>query len=380
MAAELTSIGWDTPSMDVAVSQALRWTTMIGIFLASMFWALKLGYEYFKYSLGALQGNNVSVMWDWQEMSRVFLIITMIGMYTPLATGFTSAISQINSITQTDSSINDKLQKAANNYYVKSKQATGNEKTKKLEHELQVAKSKGHEFKANAIQKLLDRRKDPKEYANNGTVDGGSSTKEQQENAQWSSILSLDIGSWFTQAFCEFTRIVAAGIKWTVGIFIKLVFKIGLVFGPIVLAFGILFRDKPIQFLNQMLTLGFVFTTFNLLDIMFLYFMSEYAVSDYSATESIAVNLAMIGAYLSAFKITGWFIGQSGMNSIMNKAIGFGGAMVATAVVGGAAVGGGAGAMGSAMGSMGSSSSGGSQVAGRVASGVKSATKEDRMD
>ena len=376
MAAEITSIGWDTPSMDAAVSQALRWTTMIGLFLASMFWALKLGYEYFKYSLGALQGNNVNVMWDWQEMSRVFLIITMIGMYTPMATGFTSAISQINSITQTDSSINNKLKEAANKYYVKSKMASGSEKNKKLLHELEVAKSKGHDFKAKAIQNLLDRRNDPKEYASNGTVDGGTATQEQQDNAQWGSILSLNISDWFAEAFCEFTRIVAAGIKWTVGIFIKLVFKIGLVFGPIVLAFGILFRDKPIQYINQMLTLGFVFTTFNLLDIMFMYFLSEYVVSDVSPTESIAVNLAMIGAYLSAFKITGWFIGQSGMNSLMNKAVGFGGAMVATAVVGGAALAGGT----SAISGMASSGGGGGISASRVAGGVKDATKEDRMD
>jgi hypothetical protein len=380
MAAEITSIGWDTPSMDATLSQALRWTTMIGLFLASMFWALKLGYEYFKYSLGALQGNNVNVMWDWQEMSRVFLIITMIGMYTPLATGFTSAVSQINSITQTDSSVSQKLQKTANDYYVKSKKAGDSEKNKKLKEQLQQAKNEGNEAKINAIEKIIERRsvsaKDPNDYATTGTVDGANSTQGEQTM----SLFTLDPAEWLLQAFNGLVLVIGTAIKWVVGLLLKIVFKVGIAFGPIVLAFGIIFRDKPIQFFNQILTIGFVFTTLNLLDIMYMYFIAEYTVSDMSVSESISVNLGMIGCYLSAFKITTWFVGQSGMNSIMNKAVAAGGAIVATAVMGGAALAGGAGAVGGAMGGITGGGSGGSMAAGRVAGGVKNATKEDRMD
>jgi hypothetical protein len=108
------------------------------------------------------------------------------------------------------------------------------------------------------------------------------------------------------------------------------------VFGPIVLAFGIIFKDKPIQYLNQMLTLGLVFTTLNILDMLMASFMISSFASP-SVGQAVAFDLAMIGCYLSAFKLTSMFVGATGLNSIMGRGMGVA-AGGAAAVMGGVAM------------------------------------------
>lgn len=331
-AAELSSITWDTPTFDIIVNKALNWTTVIGVFLASTFLSLKLGYEYFKYSMGAAQGNDVNVVWDWQEMSRVFVIITLIGCYTPLATGVTKAMSEINSITQADSAINDKLEHAANVWYVKNHNAIEYDMLIKLKQQYADAKAKGDSKKMEVLDSEIKKMRSEAFENADGSVEGSTSTTEEKEDASfWSAI---NPARFFENALIGLTAIIADAIKLIVGMFVKTIFKVGICFGPIVLAFGVFFKEKPISYLNQMLTLGMVFTTLNILDLLFLYFFDQYVTTDVGVGESLAINLSMIGCYLSVMKITSMFIGQIGMNSMMNRGMGAATMIVAGAVAG----------------------------------------------
>lgn len=340
--------GWDVPTMNSAVSQAMNWTVVIGAFLATSFISVKFAWEYFKYSLGSAQGNDVSVVWDWQEIVRVVFILILLGSYKPLSEGVIGGLRSINEITQKDTSMNDQLTAAANKHYIASMEGKKNDLEKIL---VQKYNAEGDQKKKEAIKKLIDN------YVAgtaDGTVDGGDANVVSQFNEGVENMTGENGGGNFismgiSMAFNGLTYLLSSIIKWVVGTFIKMIFQIGIVFGPIVLAFGIFFRDKPIQYMNQMLAIGFVFTTLNILDMLFMNFVM-HSFADPSGKEAIAFNLAMIGAYLSAFKITQMFIGVTGLNSLMGRGLGVAGGFVAGALsVGGmAATGGGSAAMGAA--------------------------------
>ncbi len=331
-AAELSAITWDTPTFDSVVSQALGWTSIIGVFLSSSFLALKLGYEYFKYSLGAAQGNDVNVVWDWQEVVRVFVIITLIGCYTPLSKGVTSAISEINSITQPNSTMNDKLKASANLWYVKNHHAVEYELIQKLRANKKDAQLAGNTEKVQVLDAEL-KRLGGEVYANtNGDPDGDVSTKAEKEEGEFWSMLNP--AKVFENALIGLTAILADAIKIIMGMFVKIIFKVGIILGPLVLAFSIFHKEKAIGFFNKMVSLGLVFTTLNILDLIFLHFYDAYVTTDVSVGESLAINLSMIGCYLSAFKLTSMFMGEAGLGSVMGRGMG-----AATAVAGAVAMG-----------------------------------------
>lgn len=366
---------WTTPSMDQVVMAGLQWSTMIGFFLASSFLALKLGWEYFKYSLSSLQGNNVDVLWDWQEISRVFVLIILIGSYTPIASGVVKAIREINEITQPGSEMNEKLKKIANLHYVRSKHPKEYEYLMSLKRQKEAAQQSGDSQTAQALKSQEDRARTDL-YADaktNGTGDGGLHTKTEVEEGEDSNIFNPAAA--IENAIIGLTSVLANISKWIIAIFTKMIFKIGIVLGPIVLAFGIFWKEKPVNFLNQMLVLGFVFTTLNILDMCFMYYMQEFVTDGTSFGETIAVNLGMIGCYLSAVKLTSMFVGSVGLNSIMNKGMS-GAGMMLGGVVGGAAM---ASKMASGGNKGGGGSSGGAGIASSITSGanqVSRATQE----
>lgn len=340
-----TGSGWDVPTMTSAVSQAMNWTVVVGAFLATTFISVKFAWEYFKYSLGAAQGNDVSVVWDWQEIVRVVFILVLLGSYKPLAEGITGAMRNINSITQVGSDANSEMVKAANKHYLASNKdliQADYDKYKAAVDKVQdpVEKKKLEKILATDFYKKWAGQMD-------GTPDGSEENVYDQfqdgiENMTGQNGMGSMISQAFTGAMTGLLSLLASIIKWVVGTFIKMVFQIGIIFGPLVLAFGIFFKDKPIQYMNQMLTLGLVFTTLNILDTLTTHFM-VHAFAEPSAKEAVAFNLAMIGAYLSAFKITNLFVGQTGINSIMGRGLGVAGGAVAGALaVGGAVATGGA--------------------------------------
>lgn len=363
MLLQVAGVGWDVPTMNSAVKEGMNWTVLIGGFLASSFIAVKFGWEYFKYSLGAAQGNDVKVTWDWQEIVRVLFIMLLLGSYVPLATGVTDALRGINSITNTSSSMHGELRDVADKYFMESVGAEKMETVRKLN----ALKNEDNDPQK---RKIIDNFVDREYGVMNGTVNGGDIGEKPGidgavEDMTGENGSSGYISQLLASGFNSLTYLLSSIVKWIIGTFIKMVFQIGLVFGPIVLAFGIFFRDKPMNYMNQMLTLGFVFTTLNILDMLFWNFV-KHTFNDPSVSASIAFNLAMIGAYLSAFKITNMFVGISGINSIMGRGLGVA-ATGAAAVLGGIGMAAGGGA------------SGGGAIAKKAGQGIESA-KRTRLD
>jgi len=337
----ISTVGWQVTSMDGIVQQALSWTTMIGAFLTSSFIALKFYYEYARYSVGAIQGNDVSIPWDWNEVVRVIFLCLVLSMYKPIASSFTESISYINSSTAPSTDINAKLRKAANKWYISSQQASVNEDVKMYKAQKKEYDASGNVLMSMVTDQLIQRSKIEPVFGTDGTPDGGSQqnaeTNESMANGTYGDKVGASMfgGDFMANAINGITLLVSSLIKWAIGTFMGVVFKLAIVFGPIVLAFGVFFREKPINFLNKVLTIGLVFTTMNVLDMIFMQFMMD-SLTEPSVKEAIAFNIAMIGSYYSAFKMTTWFVGDSGMTSLMSRGVG--------AAVGGIAAGVGAAA------------------------------------
>lgn len=338
---EVVGSSWDMPTLNVITEKGLQWTTTIGVFLVTSFFGLKLGIEYFRYSLSTLQGNEVSVMWDWNEILRAIFIVILIGGYYPLAEGVSGAIRSINAITEKDSSINQELQANANMYFVHRKALTESPEYAKLHEAREFFKSKGESEVVEGLNKELNKMAvDLYSGEADGTITG-SEVSEEQILQNTADIGMFDFKKHFEAALMGFANLVSDLIKLVMGWFLKFVFMIGIVFGPIALAFGIFFKDKPIQFFNLMLTLGFSFTTLNILDMLMLYFQREHVIGS-GVAETFAFALIQIGCYFSVFKMTSWFIGTVGMNSIMSAGMGkVAGAAAAGVMVAGAAATGG---------------------------------------
>lgn len=364
-------VDWSTPTINSVVSQALNWTIVIAGFLVSTFMAVKFAWEYFKMST---QGADLN--WDWNELLRVMFLLLIIGSYAPLAIGVTEAFRSINHITQVNSDMNNELRNEANKYYIKRVKVEGNEKLQKINTLIENET----DSKRRAVMIDFKNKHLMKTSENFAKADGtplGAETsdievmKENAENLSGMNGLG-DMGSgMIVSMFNSLTHFLAVIVKWIIGTFVKVIFQIGIVLGPIVLAFGVFFREKPVQYMNQMLTLGLVFTTLNILDMLMLSF-AKHAMVNPSVGEAVAFDLAMIGAYLSAFKLTNLFVGATGINSLMGRGLGVA-AGGAAAVIGGVAM----------LSSGGASGSGGgsplASVARTTSAGVQQVSKQ-RLD
>jgi len=370
-------------NMEFAYNQAVSYSGLIGMFLGSTFLAIKVRLEYFKYSMGALQGNDARTLLDWNEIVRIIFLMIIIMNFKTVGTGFLTAIRGINSYTQKGGENYESVKKKWKDAYeakvvaiVETKFSELDKAAKNIEGDSNLsseAKKKKLDIIAYKKKKYLDQaNKDGNTVSENS--DKGVDMEDIQKAREEASV--FNISSAISGAFMGLTLTIAFISKLIIGGFAVTIFYLGLLYGPIALAFGILNKQLPINYVGMLLNWGLVFTTLNLLDLLLnAYLMVNFVNPDKS--ESLAFMLTMIAAYFSAFKITQWFMGFSGMNTIMNKGVAVAGAMVATAaaaVVGGAALAGGAGGAGStgATGSAGKSA--------RVGGAVNKGANSSRVD
>lgn len=319
------AFGWDMPTMNFAVTSALAWTTTIAAFLVATFIGLKLGIEYFKYKMSTINGNEVGVVWDWMEIMRVMLLLLLIGAYYPLADGITSGIKSINEITHKSSDMNQNLTKIANDHYVRSIALANSFLYQNMEGYRKTAEENGHKESVDVI-KALQSHVAYSQFGKNadGTPTGDPAAVIDDNGMAVQKVEggTMEDYNWVKKMCVGILSFFAFIIKVVMGMFLKIVFMVGVVFGPIVLALSIFFKDKLMSFFNSMLTIGFAFTTLNILDMIVLYFEAHYMSPTSSVYESAAFSLIMIGCYFNVFKITSWFIGSVGMNSIMSSGMG----------------------------------------------------------
>lgn len=330
---------WDLPTMNNVVSSALSWTTTVGAFLVLTFMVLKFALEYFKYSLSTINGNNPGTLWDWNEVFRVLILLLLLGAYVTLAEGFTGAIKSINEITQKSSEMNGKLGKLADDFYVKSMAAAHNEDYQKLmayKAKLVEQGSAGNEKTIEAIDMVASNMA-YKEYgdATNSTGQGHLDAMYNEDGDFQNPDESWGLAASLRRLLLWIVMLISWVIKIAIGTGIKIIFSIGIVLGPIVIAFSLFSKDKLPHYLNMMLTLGFAFTTINILDMLVAYYL-DYTVTTtdtWSYSQTFTFALVMIGCYFMVYKITSWFVGTVGMGGIMA-----GGAMKLAALAAGGVI------------------------------------------
>lgn len=342
-------MGWSIANLDGIISQAMDKTTVIGLALVSNFVGLKFAYEYWRYSLGAAQGNNPTVPWDWQEIARVILIVLMITSYDGIANSFTKTINMVNSFTNKSSASSKTLEKEMNRYYVESKNAQRRDFNKMVDGMASSYAAKGQGDKVRAMNKVKEMMNagSAGQYAD-GTFNGGNidyndlyQNASVNANSQYNSLFTNPLAVFdvdiLSNGLSGLTLFIVSLIKWAVGTFYAALFGILLVFGPLVLAFSIFFREKSMYYFNQLVNVGLTFTTINIIDMVF----GEFILRNFanpSIKESIAFNMAIIGLYWSAGKVTQMFIGQTGVNGIMQRGFGTAVAVVSGALTAASAV------------------------------------------
>ncbi|MFT6441357.1 MAG: hypothetical protein ACJASM_000894 [Salibacteraceae bacterium] len=318
------------PTIDIVVEQGLSWTTLVGGFVASSFLGVKLGYEYFKYSVSSLQGNNPNVPWDWMEIQRVVVLLIILGAYSPIAEGFTMAMSTVNAITQKSDGVISDVDEAAVKWKNASADSDNQEKIKKLKR--QIA-SEDEPAKKEYLEKMLKRREDGEDIKKKLGMNN--------DELNLSLFQMLNPANWVKLGLLKISEIFGSIVKAIVGFFFITIFKVAIIFGPIVIGFGVIFRDKPMQFLNQLLLIGLVFTTMNILDMLITNYIHATFTGEVSMYSVIAFNIGIIGCYLYVKKITTWFAGATGMDGIMGRGVG-----AVTTLAGGAMIGAGMAAKG----------------------------------
>jgi hypothetical protein len=381
---------WDLEIMNGAISVAIDMAIIWANTMLFGFLALKLGAEYFRYSVSTIQGNNYNVVFDFNEVVRVLLLVILLSVYKPLTVGVTATFREIQKQTNMSETFGDGYARGVGKFYQGVVESSDKEKFMRFQKMKERYSENGENHKAvltdyivavegqrmfgNAANQNLSIDNVPEGFGSNSTRDAIAASGAG--GFVWTYDIIKQIIVWLAGIFAYVIKIVV-----TMGV--KGAFMIGLVFGPLAIAMSIFFKQLLVKYLDRMLNLGFTIVTINILDSLFGMFSEKFSMADTSMYETIAFSLLIVAGYFSVFKITSWFIGATGMNSLINTAIGkaaAGAALVATGVsmaAGGAAGGGGVGGGASA----GGGSAGGAKAAGAsgsvVGGAVNSVKQED---
>lgn len=319
-----SAISFDVDVMNPAIKQAINRLSIVSIALLTSFIGLKLGYEYFKKSVDTLGGDDMSKVWDWHEIVRVILLTILIGVYTPLAQGIVTAIRGVNEMTAMSPKAQEDYKRMSDYYYNSKKDYLLKSEEEKIKA---ASNDKYTQMKSSFMTKMAV----DEVNKTNGDWDGESGSGQSVEESNEEFWDEAGILSFLTRGFSEFTSWLAGGIKGVVGVFSKIIFSFGLVIGPLAIAFSVLWKEKLLHYFTSMLTLGFVFTTMNVLQMVSERYMLEVAKSG-EFFNGLAVDLAVIACYLSAFKLTNLFVGKAGLGGVASRAIAVGAGAVAAGV------------------------------------------------
>lgn len=390
MSYEIQSTSWFKDNvLDGIVTSTISESCAIASMIIISFFSLKIGWEYFKFRMNSINDPSYDgKIIDFIEILRVSSLILMIGLYPALSESTTGAMRWINATTDKSSQTKQEMERIADKYYVQQRVMPAMEKMQNAKRVMDHFEDKGSPQQKAAAKKLYDDAS--LEYSGelmnmNGTTTGRQEEAPIVEVSFWDLLMGspMDfIGTFINLLF----GLIAMIMKWVISGYARVIFKLLLVIGPLAIAFSVFWKDKFLTWFEMLINIGLSFYLMNVLDIIIADYAKATFLNELGGTsengigQSIAFNLATIGAYLSIFKLTSAFAGSTGANSIMNKSMAFVGTLAAGAIMAfsggaGAAAGGGGGAAAGAGGG-----GGGGNFAQAASQSIDRGSKETNVD
>ena len=334
-------------ALDGIVSSTITEISGVAFVMFGAFVALKFGYMYFQYSLNSLNDSNYAAKWwDWNEVVRNLALFMLLSIYPALAPSVSGGIREVTGTMDRSSSTRDKMEVISNEVYLRQTIMPQMEKVRQAKRNLEAARESNSSQEiikaAESIVKQEEKKLGSKVDSEDVSTDDFQEGEAIAEDSVW-NLLFGGVANFVSIILNAIFGFIATLMKWIIGGYARVLFKLLLCFGPLAIAFSVFWRDKLLFWFESLLNVGFVFMTLNILDILINdYFYHAVYSGDAGIGETLAFNLATIGAYMTAFKITGYFIGRTGANSMMNKSIGVIGTLAAGALLAGGSMVGGA--------------------------------------
>lgn len=327
------------PAIDNVVTQILNKTLNLGMLLGICFYLIMLGFNYLKSGIDRVSNPNASFFIDLNELTRSLGILTLIGMYAIVMTvvvGFVNVSFKLTKMSQDDYTKLVAQTTAINQKY--AREITLPVYNKALDKVAACAKGKGSTYDCAYWQQV---KSDWEQAGAKNTTESippitpNIITKEKETPPVSEGIITSAIVAGVEEIVGQLMAFLVGACKTVIYAITKIWLKILYVTGPLALAFSILpfFRKQGEIWFGYFLNTCFVFVTFNILDCIFYGFMAVsrttsytgYTVNANTASQNISIMtyyFVLLIAYLSAFRITSYYVGKGEAGRAVGKAVG----------------------------------------------------------
>lgn len=314
--------------------------------------AVRYGWLFLSASFESTLMEQDSLPVNYMDMARSMFFVLLIGIFPQLYIGIESTLHGINSATEPSSDVYQNISEISNEYYINTQIAPEISIVKNAYEGYQEALKSGNKAEIKAKKLVLEETAWDVTVATmeasenlDGSVDGIDEPLKQKEgvfDSKLDILASLNPLNAAGMTLNALLAMISMGIKWIIALWAKFSFGIVGGLGMIALTFGIWNPNIPASWLSKIINIGLVFTVLNILDqqmaTFWLYaFRNGLIMNGSEVGNGIALHIAVIASYASAFTLTGWVVGSSGAGKIAGKAIGISSMMVAAAAAAAAA-------------------------------------------
>jgi hypothetical protein len=325
----LANLG-ETPAIDSIVGQILTKTQTLALLLGVCFYLLMLGFNYVKSGINKFTNPGDHFFIDLPELTRTIGLLFLIGSF-PIFMGVVAQFVNVSySMTKMSRDEYNTMINAARSINAQYALQTINPELAKAQHIVMLCNSGSNLVTPGNCKMAQDV---VNEFTNSG------STPVNANKASWYDIvtkLTDAIVDGIDSLVASLFLFIIVAIKMIIFGITKIWLKILYVTGPIALAFSIIpfFRRQGEVWFGYYLNTCFVFITFNILDCIFFGFMANQIAVDQSPnlsdagsmmsqSSTITYYLILIIAYVSAFRITSYYVGHAEAGKAVGKAVGF---------------------------------------------------------
>lgn len=347
------------PLIDSAVSAAISQTVLIALLLATLLYLISLAYNYVKSVIDKLQGGDSDPNFvDIKDLIRTLVLFGCILMYPILIQPLVATINVFRFLSAPHNNIYMSFTEVGKKYVATRNNIDANLDDSAIADVL--ANPQNYDSTTVRFAQVENERRlaespssaDADANADDGPTWAGRALRFAGDVLQYSVDPFFRAAVWGKAV----VGVVSGTIKFIIGLLTQYIFKILLIVGPLAIAFSILpvFRGKLEEWFSTLLTMGFTFVTFNLLDILFYAHLSAVVDSSFFAGGNLnrftvlAFDIALIICYIMVFWFTSKYVGKCDAGRFMTKFVGLAtlGAMVLMSGGAAAPAAGGAAAMG----------------------------------
>jgi len=318
-------------------------TATIALFIGAAMAFLELGWDYIKNVLSAVSSKGALGIANYGSAVRIIVLLMLIIVYIPMIKALTGTMDLINGFTKPSIAQNAAIESWSDQIM---KQHAGElmEDIDSAQYKMILERPQDYsESHVKWAQKELNLARKVKDQGD-GSIGIISAIRDLQFSVR--NIVSAFIVGLIT--------IIGQVIRVVMMIFAHYTMKIVIVIGPLAIAFSIFrpFEENLERWFKFFLTLGFVYTTFNIIDnVNFIFLKQCFSLKhlgnrdESEAILNIVISIINIILYTMPFYLTSLFIGGREGGKILTKTV-----QVATAaaIVAMSGKGGGSGAQGTA--------------------------------